>query len=55
MQEWVTYSKNFYSFFFFTSYPHKLAVWLAQVKAKCISTQARERYGNNLKIWSKVN
>ena len=41
--------------FFFTSYPHKLAVWLAQVKAKCISTQARERYGNNLKIWSKVN
>ena len=51
IQEWVTYSKNF----FFTSQPHKLAVWLAQLKAKFVFNQAREGYGINLKIWRSVN
>ena len=40
--------------FFFYWLTYKLAVWLAQLKAKCVFSQARERYGNNLKIWRTV-
>ena len=39
----------FQELFFFTSQAHKLAVWLAQLKAKFFFNQAREHYANNLK------
>ena len=42
-------------FFFLLAKPHKLSVWLVQLKANCVFNQAHERYGNNLKIWRTVN
>ena len=53
IQEWVTYSKNFYSFLLATH--ASLLFDYCSLRQSVSLNKLCERYGNNLKIWRTVN